>query len=150
MKQKIEITVKNNQLTEENRENTTSKINSRETGYFYRKNKFYYLVYNDHSEGLDGARTIVRIDPEIEEILLMRKSPAKMKQTFISGQKTEGIYETQYGKLNIKNRTNHLDFNISEKKGKIIINYDLYINGKLSNKNKLKILYREIETDNEK
>ena len=73
MKYEVNIEIKNKQNVEG--AETDFLTNSSE-GFFYIKNNIYYLIYNDYSEGIEGAKTTLKIDPEENRILLMRAKPA--------------------------------------------------------------------------
>ncbi|ADQ13854.1 DUF1934 domain-containing protein [Halanaerobium hydrogeniformans] len=122
-------------------EQAATNIKSEFKGELYIKKEKYYLSYNDHSEGLDGARTILKIDPKTERVLLLREEPAEMKQTFKKAQKIKGYFKTAYGKLELAVKTSHLKIDIEDSNGIIKIEYQLFLGGELSSQHKLKLSY---------
>lgn len=139
MNQKVSIKLENKQNFLENRE--SQKIAREYPGELYKKQQKYYLSYNEDSEGIDGARTILKIDPAAKRVLLMRQKPAEMKQDFKIGKKIRGYFSTEYGNIKIAVKTNHLKIDIKEKSGKIKIKYQLYLGGELSSEHSLKLSY---------
>ena len=140
MEKKVKIQINS---TQDLVEGESDVIEFEEEGIFYIKNDIYYLVYKNQAEGLDGARTIVKIDPGQDQIIILRSKPAKMEQTFRKDETLEGSYSTQYGNLRIKNKTEVLEYNLNQTGGKINLVYDLFINNQKYTKNKLKISYQD-------
>src|SRR6056297_774076 len=118
------------------------QINNNYQGEFYIKNDKLYLSYQDNAEGMDGAQTIVKIDPEKERVLLLRHEPAAMKQDFICGKKQEGYFKTVYGEIKMAVKTKRLEMEIGENSGLIRINYQVYLGGELNAEHHLKINYK--------
>lgn len=140
MSKNVSISLKNLQKIVD--DNEQQQINNNYQGEFYIKNKKLYLSYKDNAEGMDGAQTIVKIDPERERVLLLRQEPAAMKQDFISGQKQEGYFKTAYGEIEIAVKTKRLEMEISEDSGLIRINYQVFLGGELNAEHHLKINYK--------
>lgn len=118
------------------------KFKNRFQGEFYQKNEKFYLSYEDDSEGIDGAQTIVKIDPEKERVLLLRHQPAAMKQDFIIGKKQDGYFGTPYGEIEIAVKTKTLEIDITESTGIIKINYQVFLGGELNAEHRLKLSYK--------
>jgi uncharacterized beta-barrel protein YwiB (DUF1934 family) len=123
-------------------DNEQQQINNNYQGEFYIKNEKLYLSYEDDAEGMDGAQTIVKIDPEQERVLLLRHEPAAMKQDFICGKKQEGYFETVYGEIKMAVKTKRLEMEIGEDSGLIKINYQVFLGGELNAEHHLKINYK--------
>lgn len=121
------------------------KINNRYQGEFYIKNSKLYLKYKDDAEGIDGALTVVKIDPERERVLLLRQDPAAMKQDFICGKKEEGYFKTAYGEIKMAVKTKRLEMEISDNTGLVRINYQVFLGGELNAEHQLKINYKIIK-----
>ncbi|MFN2340751.1 MAG: DUF1934 domain-containing protein [Halanaerobium sp.] len=118
------------------------ELNNNYQGEFYIKNDKLYLKYKDDAEGIDGAQTVVKIDPERERVLLLRQEPAAMKQDFICGKKQEGYFKTAYGEIKIAVKTKRLEMDISDNAGLIRINYQVFLGGELNAEHHLKIKYK--------
>ena len=148
MKKKILIKLENRQDFVDDQPGTDIKNEFK--GELYIKKEKYYLRYNDQSEGIDGARTILKIDPKAERVLLLREEPAEMKQTFKKAQKIKGYFKTAYGKLELAVKTRDLKIDIEDNNGIIKIEYQLFLGGELSSKHKLKLSYSIEEAKNQK
>jgi|GEM_PF-996888 uncharacterized beta-barrel protein YwiB (DUF1934 family) len=118
------------------------QLNNNYQGEFYIKNEKLYLKYEDDAEGIDGAQTIVKIDPERERVLLLRQEPAAMKQDFVCGKKQEGYFKTAYGEIKMAVKTKRLEIEIGDKSGLIRINYQVFLGGELNAEHHLKINYK--------
>ncbi|MFP4021281.1 MAG: DUF1934 domain-containing protein [Halanaerobium sp.] len=123
-------------------EEEKEQINNQYQGEFYIKNEKLYLSYQDDAEGIDGARTVVKIDPVRERVLLIRQEPAAMKQDFVCGEKQEGYFKTAYGEIKMAVKTKRLEMEISENTGLIRINYQVFLGGEFNAEHHLKINYK--------
>lgn len=140
MSKSVSIKLENIQDFIENDEQ--DKIKNEYNGEFYIKNEKLYLSYEDDSEGMEGALTIVKIDPERERVLLLRQDPAAMKQDFLVGKKQDGYFKTPYGEIKIAVKTTELEIDINENTGIIKINYQLFLGGELNAEHRLKLNYK--------
>jgi len=118
------------------------QLNNQYQGEFYIKNEKLYLSYQDDAEGIDSSRTVVKIDPERERVLLLRHEPAAMKQEFVCGKKQEGYFKTAYGEIKMAVKTKRLEMEISDNSGLIRINYQVFLGGELNAEHHLKINYK--------
>lgn len=143
MSRDVLIKVENSQKIVD--DNDLQQFKNAYQGKFYLKNEKLYLSYQDQAEGMDNSHTIVKIDPEKERVLLLRKEPAAMKQDFIVGEKKQGYYKTAYGEIKIAVKTKKLKIDLAEKSGLLKINYQLYLNGKLNAEHHLKLKYKIIK-----
>ena len=140
MKFKVNIEVKNKQKIKFGEDDL---IKNSSDGIFYIKDDVYYLVYEDFSEGIEGARTTLKIDPIEERVLLLRADPAAMKQNFCIGEKTRGYYQVDDSKLRLEVETTKINFDLLEDEGKIKIEYVLYLMGEKTSESSLKINYKK-------
>lgn len=139
MKYEVNIEIKNKQNVEG--AETDFLTNSSE-GFFYIKNNIYYLIYDDYSEGIEGAKTTLKIDPEENRILLMRAKPAAMKQVFIEQEKTEGFYHVNEQEVSLEVETEDIQIELDELEGKIELEYTQYLMGEIIGKNSLEVNYK--------
>ncbi|SFL17310.1 DUF1934 domain-containing protein [Halanaerobium salsuginis] len=145
MTQAVKIRLENKQLlTGETEEN---KIIKNYQGQLQLKNSKIYLKFKDHSEGLAGARTVIKIDPAAERMLLLREDPAALKQDFSVGEKETGYFKTEYGSIDLAVKTSSLEFDLAATKGIIKINYQLFLAGSLNAEHYLKLSYSVLEED---
>lgn len=121
------------------------RINKEYQGEFYQKNGLLYLSYEENSEGLEGVRNIMKIDPKRERVLLLRQDPAAMKQDFVSGKKRDGYFKTPYGEIKIAVKTKSLSVEIKENSGLIKINYLVFLADELNAEHYLKLDYKLLD-----
>jgi len=140
MKSKVDIEVKNKQNLEGAE---TEFLKDSSEGFFYIKNGIYYLIYHDHSEGIKGAKTTLKIEPEENRILLMRAKPSEMKQTFIESEKTEGFYQVDNQKVSLEVETENIQIELEKLSGKIELEYTQYLMGKIVGEHSLEITYKK-------
>lgn len=143
MNKNISIKLENQQkiIDAEEKENFSSSFQ----GELYQKNDKLYLSYNDHSEGIDGAQTIVKIDSEKERVLLLRHQPAAMKQDFIAGEKMAGYFNTCYGEIEISVKTEAVEIEADLESGLIKISYQVFLGGELNAEHRLKLSYKTLK-----
>ncbi|ACL70557.1 DUF1934 domain-containing protein [Halothermothrix orenii] len=115
------------------------KIEYEGQGNFYLKDDSYYLVYRDYSEGLDGARTTVKIKKSKDRVLIKRGRPAPAKQVFMSGQTLEGWLRIDNRQVAIKTKTEEINCSLNKSGGELHIEYELFIGGRYSGKYSLSI-----------
>lgn len=140
MSKNVSIKLENKQKISD--DNELQQINNDYQGQFYIKNEKLYLSFEDHSEGIDGSHTIIKIDPERERVLLLRQEPAEMKQDFICGKKLQGYFKTVYGEIKMAVKTKRLEMKLSQNEGQIRINYQVFLGGELNGEHHLKINYK--------
>ncbi|MFW5856011.1 MAG: DUF1934 domain-containing protein [Bacillota bacterium] len=138
MSEKVKINIVNRQKTAEG---DTDCLKQQVEGTLYRKNSVYYLVYDEKSEGLEGVRTTLKIEPEVERFFLIRSKPLRYKQSFCKRERTTGQYQTVHGSIQTEIETDRLDFFLKENRGRIILEYKLYLAGEMTAYNKLEISY---------
>ncbi len=138
MKEMVNINIVNKQKLDFEQSDV---IKSNNEALFYKKNDIYYLIYNDHSEGIDGAKTTLKIDEENNRILLLRAEPAKMKQVFCKGERKKGYYQVDERRLDFEVKTNKIKVEVNDDEGKIKINYITFLMGEKTAENSLEINY---------
>ncbi|MFW6238965.1 MAG: DUF1934 domain-containing protein [Bacillota bacterium] len=118
-----------------------------EEAVLHRKNGKYYLIYQDFSEGLSGARTVIKADPEKQEMTLLRHKPAEMQQTFVAGERKKGRYALKTGRLELETETRTLHLDLGLTRGFVEVEYRVFLNGSPVSRNKLQINYIQKEND---
>ncbi len=134
----VDLQINNHQSTEEDEE----ELSFSGSGTLYRKKGKIYLVYEEKSEGIQGAKTTIKIDPEQKRVFLTRKGPGSINQEFIEGKVHHDSYNTAQGSLNLKTETREISIEITREAGRIEIEYDLYLGGGFFASNSLKITYK--------
>lgn len=142
MTKKVSIKLENEQKLINDQE--LQQFKNHYQGDFYLKNEKLYLSYQDDAEGIDGAQTILKIDPSQERVLLLRQDPAAMKQDFSSGSKKPGYFKTAYGEIKLAVKTKSLVMELEAESGLIEIDYQVYLGGELNAEHRLKINYKVV------
>ena len=103
----------------------------------------WYLRYDEVQNDLENVHTILKWAPE--EVFIMRNGKVKMRQRFLKGLMTVGTYESPYGVMQMLTTTKNMDhtYNADAKAGKMILTYDLNMNGNDIGQYKMEIHYKE-------
>ena len=103
----------------------------------------WYLRYDEVQNDLENVHTILKWAPE--EVFIMRSGKVKMRQRFIKDLMTVGTYESPYGTMQMLTTTKKLNhaFNEETREGKMILAYDLNMNGNDVGRYKMEINYKE-------
>ncbi|WP_374721585.1 DUF1934 domain-containing protein [Peribacillus tepidiphilus] len=107
------------------------------------KGNTLYLQYEEVQEDHQKVQTTVKWTDE--EAFIMRSGAIKMRQRFIRDAHTIGVYESPYGALNMKTLTKKMEYswNNHTKEGKIILIYELAIQGNEIGRYEMTIGYKE-------
>ena len=138
-KTSIRLEVINNQRLAEGEEES---LEYRGEGQLYRKNEKTYLVYEESGEGISGSRTTVKIAPENNRVLISRSGSGGLRQDFRAGQTHFDTYHTPGGKMQLKTETESLEIDMEEERGRVEIEYSLYISGEYFSHNSLSICFK--------
>ena len=112
----------------------TSVINSDETekmefmtdGAFYFKNGSYYILY-DEKEEMGMANCSVTIKVSSDEVTIKRKGDFSTNMLYKTGEATEFLYNTPYGKFPVILTTQEIKNNLNIMGGRIEILYCISI-----------------------
>ncbi|MFW6381665.1 MAG: DUF1934 domain-containing protein, partial [Bacillota bacterium] len=116
-------------------------------GQITRKQGKYYLRYRDFSRGLEGVKTVIKIDPHQQRVFLLRSRPRQLRQVFRKNNRHQEYYQTPAGKLEMETETSGLEIKTNIDRGVINIDYRLYFNGSLNSRNNLYIIYSKKGAD---
>lgn len=97
-------------------------------GRYYDKGPSVFLQYEEHMDpGI--IKTIVKVTDN--ETTISRSGAVNMKMVFQTHNKLPGKYDTPIGSMSIMTLTNKRDYSYEEdiKKGLVMINYDLEMQG---------------------
>lgn len=97
-------------------------------GEFFKQDDFYYAVY-DESEisGMEGTRTTLKMRGD--KVIIIRDGTTSTNMEFEKNKQNISLYNTPYGMLELKLRTNEMDVNINENGGNASIKYDMQMEG---------------------
>ncbi|WP_419882424.1 DUF1934 domain-containing protein [Peribacillus sp. B-H-3] len=101
-----------------------------------------YLQYGEENE---YGKTQTTIKYKGHEALLLRNGAVKMRQSFVPEETVHGHYESVYGTLGMITHTNSLEYqwNEDEKEGKLVLNYELTMQGSEKGYYEMTIAFRE-------
>jgi uncharacterized beta-barrel protein YwiB (DUF1934 family) len=103
-----------------------NKIELMTLGTFFKKEEKYYVVYDETEiSGMKGTKTTFKISPDKFSLIRMGTTNAKME--FELNSESMSLYNTPYGVIEIKIKTNVLDINVSDNGGDVMIIYDMTI-----------------------
>lgn len=112
-------------------------------GTLQKKGVTWYLRYDEVQADMGNVHTILKWAPE--EVFIMRSGQVKMRQRFIKDLMTVGNYESQYGVMQMLTTTKSLEHSYDEavQSGRMILKYDLNMNGADVGQYEMKITYKE-------
>lgn len=114
-------------------------------GSFYKKNKKYYLIYDETEySGMGDTKTTLKIDKDIVTLIRTGASPSQM--IFEENEHHVGLYNTPFGSYTIGVKTKSIENNITDLGGSLKLLYDIDLNCEKTGTNTFHI---EIKTDGE-
>lgn len=97
-------------------------------GDFYKKDDCYYAVYNETQiTGMQDTTTTLKIDKD--KFSLIRIGSTNTNMNFSANDEDIALYDTPYGTMELKIFTKNIDINVSDKGGKIMVDYTMSIEG---------------------
>ena len=98
-------------------------------GELYKKNNTTYVKFTEDLEDIGKVSTLLKVGEQ--EITVIRSGAVEMRQLYQYGEKTEGSYETPYGKLKTEADTDQVAvmWSDSGRTGRIQFGYDLTLQG---------------------
>lgn len=126
---------------QEDAEGTENKIELVTEGTCYKKNKNFYIVYEESEiSGMEGSTTTLKIE-DGSKISMRRFGNLDIHLVFEKGKSYNSQYRTQYGDFDMEVFTKELDIMLCNKtqQGKIAIEYDLWVAGIADSANELNI-----------
>lgn len=112
-------------------------------GTLQNKGETLYLRYEEVQEDLQKTQSIVKWSAE--EVFIMRSGHIKMRQRFIKDMMTTSVYESPFGALQMLTTAKSMNHVWDEKakEGKMILIYDLNMQGNDVGEYKMEITYKE-------
>lgn len=97
-------------------------------GDFYQKDDLYYAVYEETTiSGMEGTTTTLKIGKNTLSLIRTGSTSAKME--FEEKKENISMYNTPYGTLELKIKTNNLNINIDNEGGDVFIDYHMSVSG---------------------
>ncbi|WP_461207582.1 YwiB family protein [Clostridium sp. DL1XJH146] len=107
-------------------------------GSFYKKENYYYAVYEETElSGMDGTTTTMKFNGE--EFNLIRMGTTNTEMKFKNEDENISMYSTPYGTLELLISTNELDIQVDDEGGDVFIDYYLSVEGQQTNNTQLKV-----------
>lgn len=138
MKKDVRIIVQNIQRYDD----YTDKIVTNAIGNYSRSGSSHSVLYRELCAGGHVVENRLIINPE--KANLYRTGSIFTEMSFLNGELTESDYITADGDINIKVRTLLYQLKIYDDRIRVELNYDLFLNDKLTSNNALIISIRDI------
>ncbi|KAB3532476.1 DUF1934 domain-containing protein [Alkaliphilus serpentinus] len=140
MKENILIRITGKQKDKSGEEN---QIELTTEGTIYDKGDNIYIVYEETEiSGMEGTTTTLKIEKD-NKGLLKRYGTNVSTMVFEEGKRSNTLYQTMFGDFEMEVFTDKVDISLNrdKKRGKIQIDYDLFITGMVESKNQLNIRF---------
>lgn len=96
----------------------------------YERNGKYYITYDETElTGLEGTRTMVKMDGATVSMIRTGTYPSEL--LFAEDQRHVGLYQTEFGALTISTHTRRLDNTIGENGGVLEIEYTIEVDNSM-------------------
>lgn len=110
-------------------------------GSFYKKDEKFYLKYE---EQLNDVKVSNTLKIEDKKVTIMRFGEVNTQITVEQGKKHLNYYETGEGTFLMGIYGDHVDIDISETKGQIVLKYGVEFNNVLTTKNTIEVNFEEL------
>ena len=99
----------------------------------------HYVRYEDTSlHGGEAVPTVLKISRD--GLTLIRRGAVDMQLDFRLGEKTRSVYRTPYGNFDLLVETKKLDIYFQDGQGRVMAEYDLFLNENLQSHNTLNVV----------
>lgn len=110
-------------------------------GFFHIKDGKFYVQYDETElTGMEGTKTMIKIEPQ--RVAIMRSGSTTAQLTFTPGDSNAALYNTMYGPIDISTKTRSLECALDENGGSVDIKYDVEIDRTFASLNTLKIVVK--------
>lgn len=115
-------------------------------GFYQKIGKQIYIKYIEKIETQIVSNNLLKIDNNIDKIKveLIKKGTVNSKMIFIENMKTESMYSTPYGKINMMIDTKHINIKRKENIIFISIEYDLFMDKEHMSMSKIDIIVEQV------
>ena len=106
----------------------------------------YVITYNESDmTGLEGTVTTIQVNPEQDQITLIRVGQFNSQMVFQEGRRHLSMYNTPYGAMAIGVNTRHMYAELNDVQGEIEVDYNIEVEHSVAGRNIFKISYKEAE-----
>lgn len=118
-------------------------------GTIHEKGDTTYVRFEEKLDEIGTVQQLIKI--AMDELIIHRKGQVSMRQQFLIGKETHGVYETPFGRLPFVIKTNrwHYNWDNDLKRGELNVDYEMTIEGNEKQKHKLSIKMRKAGNDYE-
>lgn len=110
-------------------------------GMYYQKNGKQYLFYEEYLEGEEQpVKNSVRVEPEM--LTITKKGAVESSMVFVPGEKTNSLYQSPVGALELSCNTDLLTIEEQLDLVKIVLEYTLEMNQSYVSDNRVEITVR--------
>jgi uncharacterized beta-barrel protein YwiB (DUF1934 family) len=112
-------------------------------GRLFRKANGLFLQFKEDNEEIGTTNQIIKID-ETGTVTVIRQGAVSMKQLFLQGETTEGVYRSPFGTMLMNTMTNHIGTDINEKEavGIVQLSYQLHMQSEFAGDYEVTINFR--------
>ncbi|KEF38461.1 hypothetical protein M670_02087 [Schinkia azotoformans MEV2011] len=116
-----------------------------EEGTLYSKEDATFLAYKEMMENVGQISNVIKVKGD--EVSIMRSGGVSMRQTYKKGATTSGSYQSPYGMMEMVAKTENIDFinRIDSRKAKLILSYQLQMQGEWVGRHRLTFMIEKIE-----
>ena len=140
MKKDVLITIKGTQKVAGDED----VIEMMTTGRFYRKNKLYYISYEEtEATGYAGCRTTLKVGPR-DKVTMTRFGPSRSQLIVEQNVRHQCQYDTGYGAMTIGVMGSIFESTLGENGGKLTFGYTLDIETTVASENVVEITVKEL------
>ncbi len=118
-------------------------------GSYTKKNGVRYISYKEYEDGNPTISRTAVLEIQDDKVITMTKSGSQTKLILEKGRRHNCLYDTGFVHLNMGVFTSDLKNELTDKGGKLKVNYTLDIDANLSSKNQLSIEVKKQEKRNE-
>ena len=106
----------------------------------------HYVRYEDASLHDKVVPTVLKFSGE--GLTLIRRGAVDMQLEFRLGERTRSVYRTPYGNFDLLVETHKLDIYFQDGEGKVMAEYDLFLNENLQSHNTLNVVVSAEQANN--
>ena len=107
----------------------------------------HYVRYEDASlHDKEAVPTVLKFSSD--GLTLIRRGAVDMQLEFRLGEKTRSVYRTPYGNFDLLVETHKLDIYFQDGEGKVMAEYDLFLNESLQSHNTLNVVVSAEQANN--
>jgi uncharacterized beta-barrel protein YwiB (DUF1934 family) len=112
-------------------------------GRLFRKASGLYLQFKEENQEVGPVNQIVKIG-ESGTVSVIRQGAVSMKQLFIEGEKTQGVYRSTFATMLMNTTTKQINIDITEKEGlgSIHLSYQLHMQSEFAGNYEVTINFR--------